>query len=134
MIEKKHRIEDALEAVKSAQAEGMIAGGGRALLTASKLDVPTDNEEQAIGARIVLESLPAPIRQMAINAGESADIILNKVLESEDNIGYNFATGKLEDLFAAGIIDPAKVTRVALQNAVSVSSVLITTNFSIIET
>ena len=71
---------------------------------------------------------------MAINAGESADIILNKVLESEDNIGYNFATGKLEDMFTAGIIDPAKVTRVALQNAVSVSSVLITTNFSIIET
>ena len=134
MIEKKHRIEDALEAVKSAQAEGMIPGGGRALLTASKLDIPTDNEEQAIGARIVLESLSAPIRQMAINAGESADIILNKVLESEDNIGYNFATGKLEDMFTAGIIDPAKVTRVALQNAVSVSSVLITTNFSIIET
>tara|TARA_R110000851_G_scaffold34866_4_gene92304 strand:- start:21 stop:1589 length:1569 start_codon:yes stop_codon:yes gene_type:complete len=134
MIEKKHRIEDALEAVKSAQAEGMIPGGGRALLTASKLDVPTDNEEQAIGARIVLESLCAPIKQMANNAGESADIVLNKVMESEDNIGYNFATGKLEDMFAAGIIDPAKVTRVALQNAVSVSSTLITTNFSIIET
>ena len=104
------------------------------MLTASKLDVPTDNEEQAIGARIVLESLCAPIKQMANNAGESADIVLNKVMESEDNIGYNFATGKLEDMFAAGIIDPAKVTRVALQNAVSVSSTLITTNFSIIET
>jgi chaperonin GroEL len=133
MIEKKHRIEDALEAVKSAQAEGMIPGGGRALLTASKLEVETDNEEQATGAKIVMDSLSAPMRQMSLNAGESPDIILNKVMESEENIGYNFATGELADMFESGIIDPAKVTRVALQNAVSVSSILITTNHSIIE-
>ena len=133
MIEKKHRIEDALEAVKSAQAEGMIPGGGRTLLSASELDVETDNDEQAIGAKIVLSSLAAPIRQMALNAGESADIVLSKVLEEEDNIGYNFATGELTDMFESGVIDPAKVTRVALQNAVSVSSTLITTNFSIVE-
>jgi len=133
MIEKKHRIEDALEAVKSAQAEGMIPGGGRTLLSASELDVETDNDEQAIGAKIVLSSLAAPIRQMALNAGESADIVLSKVLEAEDNIGYNFATGELTDMFESGVIDPAKVTRVALQNAVSVSSTLITTNFSIVE-
>jgi chaperonin GroEL len=135
MIEKKHRIEDALEAVRSAQLEGIVPGGGVALLRAcTNLEVVTENEDQALGVKIIVEAVQEPIKQMAANAGLSPDVIVDKVLEADGSTGINFYTGELTDLTKAGVIDPAKVTRCALQNAVSVASTLITTNFAIIET
>ena len=133
MIEKKHRIEDALEAVKSAQLEGIVPGGGIALLRATKdLEIDLTNEDQEFGARVVIEATRAPIKQMALNAGVSPDLIINAVLTSEGDVGYNFSTYEFVDLLAHGVIDPVKVTRLALQNAVSVSSILLTTNYSIV--
>ena len=133
MIEKKHRIEDALEAVKSAQLEGIVPGGGMALLRASRdLEIDLLNEDQEFGARVVIEATRAPIKQMALNAGVSPDLIINAVLTSEGDVGYNFSTYEFVDLIEHGVIDPVKVTRLALQNAVSVSSILLTTNYSIV--
>ena len=135
MIEKKHRIEDALEAVRSAQQEGIVPGGGVALVrAAAHLDeVTTENAGEAIGVRIVEEVSSAPLRQMAFNAGESADIIVEKVRNDEEGLGYNFATGEMGDLIEEGVIDPVKVTKTALQNAASVASTLLTTNYAIVE-
>ena len=135
MIEKKHRIEDALEAVKSAQEEGMVSGGGVTLLRAAQeIDyVEFDNDDQRLGKQIILSAIEAPLRQMAINCGLSPDLIVEKVLASENEVGYNFVTNEMTDLFEAGVIDPAKVTRTALQNATSVSSTLVTTNYAVIE-
>ena len=135
MIEKKHRIVDALGAVKAAQQEGIVPGGGTALIRAAQdLEIETDNEEQELGKKIVLMALSEPVRQMARNAGESPDIVLQKVkYECKGNSGYDFANRCIVDLVENGIIDPAKVTRCALQNAVSVTSTLITTNHAIVE-
>jgi len=135
MIEKKHRIEDALEAVNSAQQEGIVPGGGAALVHVVRdLIVEVENEDQEIGVMIVKEAVYAPIKQMAINAGQSPDIIVDKVSCCTDpNQGWDFANSELVDMMGAGIIDPAKVTRCALQNAVSVASTLITTSHAIVE-
>jgi chaperonin GroEL len=134
MTEKKHRIEDALEAVKAAQLEGIVAGGGVTLMRlAQKVTIETENEYQELGAKIILEAIKEPIRQMAKNAGESPDIILSLVEKEKDENGYNFKNGNIINMFEAGVIDPAKVTRCALQNAASVASTLITTNHAIIE-
>ena len=135
MIEKKHRIEDALEAVKSAQAEGTLPGGGVALLRAAEnITIDANNGDQALGAEIIKSAISAPIKQMAKNAGESADLIIEKILKNKKtNRGWDFSTGKLVDMYKAGIIDPTKVTRNALQNAASVSSTLFTTNHAIVE-
>ena len=134
MTEKKHRIEDALEAVKSAQLEGIVPGGGVALLRASKdLKIKTDSEDQKLGAKIICEAVKEPLKQMALNAGYSPDILTSLVLKAKGNKGINFNTGKLADLVEMGIVDPVKVTRCALQNATSVASTLITTNNAIIE-
>ena len=136
MVEKKHRIEDALEAVRSAQMEGVIAGGGSSLLRAvANLQVEVDNEDQLFGVEIIKEALQAPLRQMATNAGKSPDIICELVVNSlsKDNYGYNFITDEVVDLLQAGVIDPVKVTRTALQNAASVAGTLITTNYAAIE-
>ena len=135
MVEKRHRIEDALEAVRSAQVEGIVPGGGTALLKASRnLKVTTDNEEQQLGVQLIKQSLSAPIRQMALNAGDSPDLIVDTILKSKKkNQGWDFSTGKLVDVYKAGILDPAKVTRNAIENATSVASTLITTNYAIIE-
>ena len=139
MIEKKHRIEDALEAVKSAQEEGMLPGGGVALIRTAEIvesrleTLKLATPDQMLGARIVLDAIEGPIRQMATNAGESPDLIVAKVKAAKGNTGYNFATGELIDMIEHGVIDPAKVTRTALQNSTSVSSTLITTNNAIVE-
>ena len=134
MTERKHRIEDALEAVKSAQEEGIVAGGGIALLQASRnLEVDVDNHEQQYGVEIIKSACEGPIRQMAINAGLSPDVILNDIDKKKRNFGFNFATGKVENMFSSGIIDPVKVTKNALQNGASAASTLITANFAIIE-
>jgi len=134
MIEKKHRIEDALEAVRAAQEEGIVPGGGTALVRASEnLDVDVDNDDQSLGVEIIREAIKEPLRQMAINAGESPDIILNLVEQSNENLGYDFSNGELINMVDAGIVDPARVTRVALQNASSAASTLMTTNYAIVE-
>ena len=134
MVEKKHRVEDALEAVRSAQMEGIVTGGGTALIRATaNLEVDVDNDDQLLGVEIIKEAVQAPLRQMASNAGLSPDIICNTVLNQEGNIGYNFLTDEVEDLMEAGVIDPVKVTRTALQNAASVSGTLLTTNCAVIE-
>ena len=135
MIETKHRIEDALEAVRSAQDEGIVDGGGVALIRAfSKLKmnkIKFDNEQQKIAFNIFAKVVEEPLRQMLKNAGESADVIIEKV--KNKNQGYNIVTRKYCNMIQTGVIDPAKVTRIALQNAASVATTLITTNFAIIE-
>ena len=132
MVEKKHRIEDALEAVRAAMSEGIVPGGGTTLLKCDKFKIKADNDDQRIGANIVRESLSAPIRQMAINASLSPDLIVQSVRRSR-NKGWDFKNNRLSCMIKEGIIDPSKVTRVALQNAVSVASILITTNNAIVE-
>ena len=134
MIEKKHRIDDALEAVRSAQEEGIIAGGGVTLLRLSRsLSVDTDNEEQALGAKIVLRACEAPLRTMAKNAGESEDLIIEKIINAEDNMCYDFLNRKIINAFQTGVIDPKKVTRCALQNAASAAGTLLTTSHAIVK-
>ena len=120
MIEKKHRIEDALEAVRSAQEEGIVPGGGVPLIRAAEItQFEVDNEDQALGVEIVRKAVFAPLRQMAENAGESPDIIQTVVAGLEGSAGYDFRNRATCDLLESGVIDPVKVTRCALQNAVS---------------
>ena len=135
MIEKKHRIEDALEAVRAAQEQGSVPGGGSTLLACSAVELDLETEDRRLGAEILKKSLIAPIKQMAKNAGESSDLIISKLEEQKegDKLGWDFATGEVVDMMEAGIIDPAKVTITALKNAVSVASTLITTNNAIVE-
>lgn len=135
MIEKKHRIEDALEAVRSAQAEGVIPGGGVVLFRLSRhLDVETDNKHQDAGVQILKQALSGPLATMSENAGMNFPEVRSKIVEADDvNIGVDFSTGDLVDFMDRGVIDPVKVTRCALQNAASVAGTLITTNFAIIE-
>jgi chaperonin GroEL len=134
MIEKKHRIDDALEAVRSAQEEGIVAGGGVGLLKlARRLHFTLDNEEQDLGAKIVLKACEAPVRMMARNAGESEDLIIEKIVNSADNECYDFLGRKMINAFEAGIVDPKKVTRCALQNAASAAGTLLTTSHAIVK-
>jgi chaperonin GroEL len=134
MIEKRHRIDDALEAVRSAQEEGIVPGGGIALLRAiENIEIKVDNEDQLAGVNIVVRAIEEPLRQMAINSGLSPDIVVAKVKQlKEKNWGVNFMTGQVVDLVDAGIIDPVKVTRCALENAVSVASTIIITSHAIV--
>ncbi len=136
MIEKKHRIEDALEAVKSAQQEGVVPGGGVALVRAASVlsNVTVENDDQQFGVEIVREAVTAPLRQMAENCGLSPDLVLAQVSSSEGSWGYNFRTDEMVDMLKEGVIDPVKVTRTALQNAASAAGTLITTSHAIIET
>tara|TARA_R100000664_G_scaffold17328_1_gene26228 strand:- start:1 stop:1575 length:1575 start_codon:yes stop_codon:yes gene_type:complete len=135
MIEKKHRIEDALEAVKSAQQEGIVPGGGVTLVRVSNnlLMLEAENEDQMFGIEIVRDAVKAPLRQMALNCGLSPDLILAKIESAESNLGYNFRTDEMVDMLEEGIIDPVKVTRTALQNAASAAGTLITTSHAIVE-
>src|SRR5690242_19326771 len=134
MKEKKARVEDALHATRAAVEEGIVAGGGVALLRAQKalekLEVP---EEQKFGVSIIRRALEEPLRQIAANAGEEGSIIVQKVREGKNAFGYNAATGKYTDLIADGVIDPAKVVRSALQNAASVAGLLLTTEALVAE-
>jgi chaperonin GroEL len=135
MIEKKHRIEDALEAVKSAQEEGIVCGGGVALLRAATTlcEVAVENEDQQYGVDIVESATSAPLRQMATNCGLSPDLIEAQIREAPKNCGYNFRDFVLTDLVEAGIIDPVKVTRTAVENAASAAGTLMTTSHAIVE-
>ena len=130
MKEKKLRIEDALAATKAAVEEGIVAGGGVALINAipaveALLD--SDDADFKTGVAIVLKALEEPIRQIAANAGLEGSVIANKVMNSEKGFGFNFATNEYVDMISAGIVDPAKVTRSALQNAASVAAMVLTT-------
>jgi len=135
MMEKKHRVEDALEAVHSAQQEGIMAGGCAPLLrVANKIEVETETHEQQIGVDIVKQAIKEPFRKMVSNAGLSPDIYLEKV-ENHTNAesGLDITTGEIVNMFTYGIIDPFKVTRCALQNAASAASTLLTTDVGIVE-
>jgi len=135
MIERKHRIEDALEAVRSAQDKGIVGGGGTALLRASKdVEITVSHEDQNIGKLIIIEACKAPFKQMALNAGDSPDVLTNLVIDSDDEMGWDFRNNKLTNMVESGIIDPVKVTTTALQNAASCAGTLITTGFAIIQT
>lgn len=128
MREKKLRIEDALNSTKAAVEEGTVTGGGTALVqVGKKLGDLKLNDEEKIGLNIVLRAIEEPVRQIAANAGVEGSVIVNKLKEQPDNIGYNAATGVWEDVIKAGIVDPVKVTRYALQHAGSVSALLLTT-------
>ena len=134
MKEKKDRVDDALSATKAAVEEGIVIGGGTALIrTAKKVNLELCGDEK-IGADIIFRAIKAPLKQIAENAGYDAGVVANSVENSEnENTGFNAATGEYVDMFEAGIVDPAKVERVALQNAVSVSSLLLTTEATISE-
>ena len=128
--ERKLRIEDALNATRAAVEEGIVAGGGTALVsvqsTVAALETETEGDE-ATGVRIVWRALEEPVRQIAANAGREGSVIVDTLRRSEKGIGYNAATDTFEDMIAAGIVDPMKVTRSALQNATSVAALLLTT-------
>jgi chaperonin GroEL len=128
--ERKDRVDDALHATRAAVEEGIIAGGGTALLYASKAieNLTGDNDDQNVGIEIIRRALQAPIRQIAENAGDEGSVIVGKLLEQDDtNFGFDAQAGEYTDLVKAGIIDPVKVVRTALQDAASVSGLLITT-------
>ncbi|MGI5824779.1 MAG: chaperonin GroEL [Bacillota bacterium] len=127
--EKKLRIEDALNATRAAVEEGYVAGGGTALIKALKVldDIKCDDADEQTGVNIIRKALEAPVKQIAYNAGVEGAVIVEHVKETDDKVGFNAATGVFEDMIAAGIIDPVKVTRSALQHAASVASMLLTT-------
>ncbi|MBR6611480.1 MAG: chaperonin GroEL, partial [Campylobacter sp.] len=134
MKEKKDRVDDALNATKAAVEEGIVIGGGAAIIKAgNKVELNLSGDE-LIGAQIVKRALFAPLRQIAENAGFDAGVVANAVSTAKEaNYGFNAASGEYVDMFEAGIIDPVKVERVALQNAVSVASLLLTTEATVSE-
>jgi chaperonin GroEL len=135
MKEKKHRVEDALQATRAALEEGIVPGGGVALLEATAaidLDGIADEDEKT-GARIVLRALEEPLRQIAENAGHEGSVVVNDVRKGKAGHGLNAATGEYVDLVAAGVIDPAMVTRSALQNAASIAKNILTTEAIVAE-
>ncbi len=129
MKEKKDRVDDALHATRAAVQEGVVAGGGVALIRAIKaLDaVKVGNEDQATGVNIIRFALEAPLRTIVANAGGEPSVVVQRVKEGKDDFGYNARDDKYENMFAAGIIDPTKVTRLALENAASIAALLLTT-------
>ena len=129
MKEKKDRVDDALHATRAAVEEGVVAGGGTALVRVlSRLgELRGDNEEQNVGIKIALRAMESPLRQIVANAGAEPAVVVAKVKEGEGNFGYNAATGEFGDVMEMGILDPAKVTRSALQNAASIAALMITT-------
>jgi len=135
MKEKKARVEDALHSTRAAVEEGVVAGGGVALVRAlaALAGVQGDNEDQNVGIAIATRAMSAPLRQIAANAGDEGAVVLDKVLAMEGNQGYNAATGEYGDMLEMGILDPAKVTRTALQAASSVAGLMITTEAMVSE-
>ena len=133
--ERKDRVDDALNATRAAVQEGIVAGGGVALLRSStKITAKGENDDQEAGINIIRRALQALVRQISTNAGDEASIVVGKILEkNEDTFGYNAQTGEYGDMIAMGIVDPVKVVRTALQNAASVAGLLITTEAMIAE-
>ena len=136
MKEKKARVEDALHATRAAVEEGVVAGGGVALIRAKQAiagNLKGDNDEQNAGIRIVLRAMEEPLRQIVKNAGEEPSVVVNNVAAGAANYGYNAQTGEYGDMIEMGVLDPTKVTRTALQNAASVASLILTTDCMIAE-
>jgi len=135
MKEKKARVEDALHATRAAVEEGVVPGGGVALVRALKAieKLTGANDDQTTGIRILSRSIEEPLRQIVANAGEDAAVVLNRVREGKGTFGYNAASGEYGDMIDMGILDPTKVTRLALQNAASVAGLLLTTEVMIAE-
>ena len=135
MKEKKARVEDALHATRAAVEEGIVPGGGVALIRCQEViaKIKGDNDDQDAGVRIVSRALEAPLSNIVANTGESPEVIVNEVRGKSGNYGYNAANGKYGDLLKLGIIDPTKVTRSALQNAASISGLLLTTDCAVVE-
>ncbi len=135
MKEKKARVEDALHATRAAVEEGVVPGGGVAFIRAlaTITDLAGDNDDQTVGINILRRAVEEPLRQIVRNAGGDASVVLNAVAEGEGNFGYNAATGEFGDMIEFGILDPTKVTRHALQNAASVSGLLLTTEAMVAE-
>ncbi len=135
MKEKKDRVDDALHATRAAVQEGIVAGGGIAFIRSlDSLDkLKLDNEDQNTGIAIIKSALESPIRTIVENSGEEGSVIIQKVKEGKGDYGYNASTGKYESMFNAGIIDPTKVTRLSLENAASISSLLITTECVVVD-
>jgi chaperonin GroEL len=132
MREKKDRVDDALHATRAAVQEGIVPGGGVALVRAlSKIDIEGDNDDQNVGIQIALRAMQEPMRQIAANCGLEGSVIVNKVMEGEGNFGFDARKEEYVDMVEAGIIDPAKVTRSALQNAASVAGLVLTTGAAI---
>jgi chaperonin GroEL len=133
--ERKDRVEDAMHATRAAVQEGIVAGGGLALLKAAKsLDkIKPEDDDQKVGIEIVRRALQAPVRQIVENAGVEGSVVVGKLLESKDGIGYDAQNGAYVDMFKAGIIDPTKVVRTALQDAASIAGLLITTEAMVAE-
>ena len=131
MMEKRHRVEDALEAVRAARDEGIVPGGGVALVRC--VPKKNNNTQKDVACDIVWSAICEPLRQMAANAGDSPDVVLESVRKAKGNKGWDFAAGKIVDMVEQGVIDPAKVTRCALQNAASVAGALITSGYAIVE-
>ncbi|WP_066739298.1 chaperonin GroEL [Cupriavidus sp. D384] len=136
MKEKKARVEDALHATRAAVEEGIVPGGGVALLRARAAisGLQGENPDQNAGIKIVLRAMEEPLRQIVLNAGEEASVVVAKVIEGKGNYGYNAASGEYGDLVEMGVLDPTKVTRTALQNAASVASLMLTTDCAVAET
>ncbi len=130
MKEKKMRVEDALHATRAAVEEGVVAGGGTALIRTKQAiaGLKGDNDEQNAGIKIVLRAMEEPMRQIVANAGEEPSVIVNAVSQEKGNYGYNAQTGAFGDMIEMGVLDPAKVTRTALQNAASVAGLILTTD------
>jgi len=134
MKEKKDRVDDSLSATKAAVEEGIVIGGGAALIRATaKIDISDLSGDELVGAEIIKRAVSAPLKQIATNAGFDAGVVLDTVSKGSDNLGFNAATGEYVDMMEAGIIDPLKVERVALQNATSVASLLLTTEATVNE-
>ena len=129
MKEKKARVEDALHATRAAVEEGVVAGGGVALVRAAAAiqDLEGANQDQTVGIKVALKAMEAPLRQIVENSGDEASVVANNVRAGEGSYGYNAATGEYGDMIAMGILDPTKVTRSALQFAASVAGLMITT-------
>jgi chaperonin GroEL len=134
MKEKKHRVEDALQATRAALEEGIVPGGGVALLRASDAVTPDlFEDDERTGAKIVLRALEEPLRQIAFNAGLEGSVVVNDVRKAKKGWGLNAATNEIVDLVGAGVIDPAMVTRSALQNAASIAKNILTTEAIVAE-
>ena len=135
MLEKKDRVEDALNATRAAVEEGFVPGGGVAYVRAAEVlrDMKGDNDDETTGIHIVARALEEPLRQIAANAGVEGSVIIQKIREGKDDFGYNARTDEYCNLYEAGVIDPTKVSRVALENAASVAGMFLTTECAIAE-
>jgi chaperonin GroEL len=135
MKEKKDRVDDALHATRAAVEEGIVAGGGVALIRAQNTlgKITTTNQDEKTGVQIVAKAIEAPLRTIVENAGGEGSVVINKVLEGKKNYGYDAKSETYVDMLKAGIIDPKKVTRIALENAASVAGMILTTECALVD-